>query len=69
VWSLLHLVSCRVWPLVVAPLFYFNLVSTSLPVKMDLLTGDEVWICLVARSRGVEGKSKAPQVLSGLDNG
>jgi len=53
-----------------APLFYFNLISTSLPVKMDMLTGDEVWICLVARpSRGVEGKSKAPQVLSGLDNG
>jgi len=70
VWSLLHLVSCccsdRVWSVkrvcMCSLHLCFNLISTSLPVKMDRLTGDEVWICLVASpSRGVQGKSKAPQ--------
>jgi len=62
VWSLLHLVSCcsdRVWSV--------KRVCTSLPVKTDMLAGDEAWICLVAIAspgRGVEGKSKAPQLLS-----
>jgi hypothetical protein len=35
---------------------------------MDMLTGDEIWICVVA-FQVVEDKSKAPQVLSSLDNG
>jgi hypothetical protein len=41
---------------------YFNLISTKLLMKMDILTGDEVWIAWL-QVQVVEDKSKALQVL------